>query len=237
MNKIAVVTGVASGIGRKIAKKLLQEGCIVYGLDIYHCDLRDVHYLQCDISQEIEVMEAFRIIGEEKWIDYLVNVAGIICCKNCYKIEELPVEEWDRVMEVNLRGAFLVAKYALPRMTKGSCILNFSTEQVKKPHLKSAPYAVTKAGIEMLTNILALEHISRGIRANTVALGTVETNFIRHMVKSEEEMKERMEKADSLMPLGLIQTEDVWKVVRYLLFDGIRITGQTILMESGMTIG
>lgn len=145
------------------------------------------------------------------------------------------MDEWDRVLAVNLTGTFLVSQAALPLMAEGGCILSFSTEQVKKPNLKSAPYAVSKAGIEMLTRILALEYPQK-IRANTIALGSVNTSFIRHMTGSDAELQKKMERADLSMPFGLIQTEAVWKLARYLLLEGTQITGQTILMDSGMTL-
>lgn len=217
---------------------------MVYGLDIRPMEPTgspgdadgSVTGILCDVSKKEDVYAALERIEREVGIlSYVLNAAGIISCQRCYPIRDIPAGEWERVLAVNLTGTFLVTQAALPLMTGGGCILSFSTEQVKKPNLKSAPYAVSKAGIEMLTRILALEHRKR-IRANTVALGSVNTGFIRHMTGSETELREKMERADLSMPFGLIQTEAVWKLVRYLLFEGDQITGQTILMDSGMTL-
>lgn len=245
MYKIAVITGSASGIGERIAQGLLKENCIVIGLDIkYHISdtkitklkYSEVNELHCDVSSEENVADVVSaIVAACGKIDYLINVAGVISKNRCMAIDELTVEEWNYVMSINLTGTFLVCRYSLPYLCENGCIVNFSTEQVEKPNLKSAPYAVSKAGIEMLTRILALEHTKRHIRANTVALGSVRTNFIRHMVDSERDLEAKMKKANENMPFGIIETEDVWLLVKYILFDGKKMTGQTILLESGMT--
>lgn len=244
MRRTALVTGAASGIGRHLAESLVNEGCEVYGLDIHPIEFGGnpgggsgtITGILCDVSRDEDVYTAMEQIEREVGVlSYVLNVAGIISCQRCYPIRDIPVEEWNRVIAVNLTGTFLVSQAALPLMREGGCILSFSTEQVKKPNLKSAPYAVSKAGIEMLTRILALEYPNR-IRANTIALGSVNTGFIRHMTGSDMELQEKMERADRFMPFGLIQTEAVWKLVRYLLLEGEQITGQTILMDSGMTL-
>lgn len=245
MQKIAVVTGAASGIGKRIAQGLLEEGCIVFGLDIQYpvsveekleVSYNEINKLHCDVSIESDVTNTIdTVINMCGAIDYLINVAGIISKNKCMTIEDLTMEEWDQVIKVNLTGTFMLCHYALLHLSKNGCIINFSTEQVQKPNVKSAPYAVSKAGIEMLTRILALDHTKRGVRANTVALGSVRTDFIRHMVESDAAFEQKMVNADKNMPFGIIEVEDVWLLVKYIIFDGKKLTGQTILLESGMT--
>lgn len=245
MDRIAVVTGAASGIGARTAAGLAAEGCAVFGLDIAFasgpreacgCPAGRVREIRCDVSRAEDVEAALRAVVDACGaIDYLVNAAGIIAAGRCKPVGALTLDEWDRVMAVNLTGTFLMCRGALPHMRRGGCIVNLSTEQVRRPNVKSAPYAVSKAGIEMLTKILALEHTTRGIRANAVALGSVRTNFIREMVGSDEALEEKMRTADRNMPLGLIETDDVWRLIRYVLLEGTKMTGQTLLMESGMT--
>lgn len=256
VKKTAIVTGAASGIGFEIATQLADLGYEVHGIDIRLIDAGSVTGHICDVSKAEDVsrtileivgvdssripdLEQVHLSPEEEAvfeprIDFLINVAGIIT-RGRYPFYLTPLSDWKHVMDVNLNGTFYVSKYTLPWMRENGCVINFSTEQVKIPNLKSAPYAVSKAGIEMLTRIMATSLLERKIRVNTVALASVRTSFIRHLVQSEAQLEEKMERADKSMPFGIIEMEDVWKTVRYLLFDAPKTTGQTILIESGMT--
>lgn len=237
MHKVAIISGAASGIGRVIAKQLVLCGFVVYGIDLHPCIDTDVHSLICDISNEKAVRNAVKsIIEKEQTIDILVNAAGIISVHKCYPASEIPTDEWRRVMDVNLNGTFYLTHYVLPYIAEGGCIVNLSTEQVVRPNVKSAPYAVSKAGIEMMTRIFAIDLAKRKIRINSVALGAVHTDFIRHMVDSEQAFHEKIEKADQTMSFGIIKTEDVWKAIRFVIFDADKLTGQTVLIDSGMTL-
>lgn len=237
MNKVAIVSGAASGIGKKIANKLSLSGFTVYGIDIHPCDDTSIRSFICDISNEENVKKTYSsIMNIEKSIDVLVNAAGIISVHKCYPASEVPSDEWRSVMNVNLNGTFYMITHLLPFIVEGGCIINLSTEQIKRPNIKSAPYAVSKAGIEMLSRIFAIELAQRKIRINTLALGTVKTDFIRHMVSSDQEMDEKMKKADQAMPFGIIETDDVWNAIRFMIFDAPQLTGQTLLIESGMTL-
>lgn len=235
--KIAIVTGVASGIGAKIAKELLNMNVIVYGIDICPCRLKGMIFHRADITDENSIAKIVETIYlKHKGIDYLINSAGIISVRKCYKITEVPLEEWNRVIDVNLKGTFILIKHCLCRMNRGGTIINFSTEQVKKPNLKSVPYAVSKVGIEMLNRVVALEARELKVRSNVIALGSVNTKFIYHMMKDEEEFERKINSADNTMPFGIITVEDVWKIVQFILFDALKMTGQTVLVDSGMTL-
>lgn len=237
MNKVAIVSGAASGIGKEVAHNLLLSEFNVYGIDIHPCNDPDIRSFICDISNEDNVKKTYStIMSVEKNVDVLVNAAGIISVHKCYPASEVPSYEWQRVMNVNLNGTFFMITHLLPYISEGGCIINLSTEQVIRPNIKSAPYAVSKAGIEMLSKIFAIELSQRKIRINTLALGTVQTDFIRHMVSSDQEMIEKIKKADQMMPFGIIKTEDVWNAIRFMIFDAPQLTGQTLLIESGMTL-
>lgn len=235
--KTALITGVSSGIGNKIASELIQSGCDVYGFDINECDLDGLHFFNIDITNEEKVIEAIiNITNKTKIIDYVINCAGIISVYKCYRFCDIPMEEWERVIDVNLKGSFIVSKVCIPYMKENGCLIYFSSEQVEKPNLKSAPYAISKAGIEMMNKIIAVDCLEKKIRSNVIALGSVDTRFIAHMLKDEELLKEKMQSADERMTFGIITVDDVWKIVRFVLFDANKMTGQKILVDSGMLI-
>ena len=104
------------------------------------------------------------------------------------------------------------------------------------PQAKSAPYAITKAAIEMFSKILALELIDSKVRVNTIALASVKTNFLRKYKKDEKVLEKMMENTDKNMPFGIIQPYDVYELVKYLIGKNNKITGQTILIDSGVVL-
>jgi NAD(P)-dependent dehydrogenase (short-subunit alcohol dehydrogenase family) len=236
LKKTAIVTGVASGMGMYIAKQLAGKGYRVFGADLHDVSIADINCKICDVSDEEQVVNYIEDIKkEERKIDCLINVAGILCFKERNKIENLCSEEWRKVMDVNLDSVFYMTKYTIPLLKRSShpSIVNFSSDQVYKIKNKSAPYAVSKAAIEMLTKISAKELLEDNIRANSVALASVETNFIRRIALDDEKYRQMISSADRNMPYGIIKVEDVWNIVNYLISEKCKMTGQNILIDSG----
>lgn len=239
MSKYAIVTGVSSGIGECIANNFIKEGIHVFGIDINIPNNKEIDYYKCDIKNEDEIIKIInKIKNKTEYIDYLINVAGIFCHNERALIENLSTDEWHNVIDVNLTGTFLITKYALPLLKRSynGNIINLSSEQVIMPQIKSAPYAISKAGIEMLSKILALEVIDDRIRVNTIALASVKTNFIKKYKKDEDAFNKMMKETDQNMPFGIITPEDVYKLVKYLIENNNKITGQTIVIDSGVLI-
>lgn len=239
MNKYAIVTGVSSGIGECIANNFIEEGIHVFGIDINVPNNKRIEYFKCDIRNEKEIINIINeILKKTDHIDYLINSAGIFCYKERNLIENLSKEEWQNVIDVNLTGTFLITKYAIPLLKKSSNgnIINLSSEQVILPQIKSAPYAITKAGIEMFSKILALELMDDKIRVNTIALASVKTNFLKNYKKDEEVLKRMMESTDKNMPFGIITPNDVYNLVKYLVEENNKITGQKIVVDSGVVL-
>ena len=132
----------------------------------------------------------------------------------------------------------MITKYSIPLLKNSSNgnIINFSSEQVVLPQMKSAPYAITKAGIEMFSKILAFELMDYKIRVNNIALASVKTNFLKRYKKDDDIINEMMEKTDKKMPFGIIKPHDVYELVKYIIREDTKITGQTILIDSGVVL-
>ena len=223
--KYAIITGASSGIGECIANNFIKN--------------EKIEFFECDIRDEEKIINIIQAISQKTdYIDYLINSAGIFCNKGRDLIENLSKEEWQSVIDVNLTGTFLMTKYSIPLLKKSlnSNIINLSSEQVVLPQMKSAPYAITKAGIEMFSKILALELMDCKIRVNTIALASVKTNFLKNYKKDEKVFENMMETTDKNMPFGIINSQDVYKLVKYLTEEDIKITGQTILIDSGVVL-
>lgn len=239
MNKFAIVTGVASGIGECIANNFIENGIYVFGIDKNCPKNNKIDFLNCDIRDEEKIIKIINIIKEKTThIDYLINVAGIFCYKERNLIENLSKEEWQNVIDVNLTGTFLMTKYSIPllKKSKNANIINLSSEQVKLPQKKGAPYAITKAAIEMFSKILALELVDSKIRVNTIALASVRTNFLKDYKKDIQIIEKMMEKTNEKMPFGIIEPYDVYKLVNYMLEENNKMTGQTITIDSGVLL-
>lgn len=238
MEKIVVVTGVASGIGKCVAENLVKKGNIVYGADIKFSDIDSMCYRKCDVCDEKQVIEFINEIKVKHGkIDGLINIAGILCDKNRATVEDLSVKEWDTVLKTNAYSVFFMTKYAIPLLKKSKVgsIVNISSDQVKKVRKKSAPYAISKAAIEMLTKIVALELLEYKVRVNAIELASVNTDFIKNYF-GKIKMKKMLQNADEEMPYGIISTDDVWRAIQYLLEENNKMTGQILLIDSGTTL-
>ena len=218
--KNAIVTGGSRGIGRAIALELAKRGANV-GInyvsnearaketlsEIEKFDVKGI-LLKGDVSR-IEEVKNFvkKFVDEFKRIDILINNAGILS-KNINFLD-VSEEEWDRLIDVNLKGTFLVTKEALPFMPDGGKIINMSSIAGKMGGTVGAHYAASKSGIIGLTFALASELAKRKITVNAIAPGPVDTELIT------EEIKERLSK---VTPLGRIATpEEIAKTAIFLI--------------------
>ena len=239
MNKYAIVTGVASGIGECVASNFINDGITVFGIDENEPNNKLIKFFKCDIRDEKKILKIIDKISQQTdHIDFLVNCAGIFCYEKRDKIQNISLKEWQNVIDVNLTGTFLITKYTIPLLIKSSNgnVINLSSEQVVLPQEKGAPYAVTKAAVEMFSKILALELMENKVRVNTIALASVKTNFLKRYKKDDALIEEMMKKTDMAMPFGIIQPQDVYDLVKYLIQDSNKITGQTILIDSGVVL-
>lgn len=242
LNRTVLITGTSSGIGFEIAKKYKLEGYCVFGLDKNEPNNTiGFDWFYCDISDEQSVEKVIREISRRvDNINYLINSAGTFFCKERNSIEDMSLEEWNNVINNNVTGTMLVTKYAIPllRASVGDkAIVNVSSDQVFFPRRKNGAYSVSKAGVDCLSRVSAVELLCYGIRVNSVLPSSVRTNFINGLKSDRKLIDDIYIKENQRMPLGLIEPQDVANCIFFLGSPlSKRITGQSILINSGLYI-
>lgn len=240
-NKVALVTGAAQGIGRDIALALAQDGA-----DLAICDVnleaaqktaadiealgRKALALKTNVAASAEVTAMVdQTVEKFGRIDILVNNAGITRDGLILRMKD---EDWDLVMSINLKGAFLCTKAALKFMTKqrSGTIINIASIVGAMGNAGQANYVASKAGLIGLTKTIAREYANRGITANAVAPGFIETAMTQALPENV-----RTDLANQI-PMGKLGTpEDVANAVRFLASSHASyITGQVIHVNGGM---
>lgn len=217
--KRAVVTGGARGIGAATAKLLREAGATVEVLDLES---------GCDVTDEAQVKRAFERSGD---VDVLVNNAGRAVRKTAL---ELSLDEWDAVLNVNLRAVFLCSRTAVPGMKRrgGGAIVNLASIMGFSGGLyPNASYQASKGGVVNLTRTLALEWAPDNIRVNAVAPTFVRTDLTTPIFSSPERLRNVMEHT----PLGrLPEPEDIAAAILYLCSPAAHcVTGITLPVDSG----
>jgi glucose 1-dehydrogenase len=256
--KVAVVTGGSSGIGQAIAIRLGQEGVdvainyvgrpegaeetkesIEHGVDICMKQMAEAGtkpiLVAADVSNAGEVAAMFdQVLSEYGRIDYLINNAGIQIAEDT---EKLAVEDFDRVLAVNLRGAFLCAQQAVRHFLdagRGGSIVNVSSVHQVIPKPRYVGYSVSKGGMQNLTHTLALEYAARGIRVNGIGPGATVTPINRSWI--DDPVKRAA--VESHIPMRRAgDAEEMAAMVAFLCSDeAAYVTGQTIFVDGGLTL-
>lgn len=247
MSRIAAVTGAASGIGRGTTKRLLAEGWTVVALDIATDQLEvlrrdfsghgDRLYVQiCDVASVTSVTEAFKAIESR-----FGRLNGLVCSAGVLKIgplEAMPVEEFDALFNVNVRGLWLCARQAIPLLrTAGAAgeiarMVFLASISGLRHKIDSGAYAATKAAVITLTKVMAVECAAHKILVNAVAPATVDTPMVRPYLSRDGNTRYR---TSGTSPLGRIAApEDVAAVIRFLMSeDAGYVTGTVIPVDGG----
>ncbi len=230
--KTIVVTGGASGIGKSVVEALIASGAQVIVLDRREMKSGPWDSFTCDIRDDASVSAVFAQIGNDhESLDGLVQCAGVTDDSVFWKLTE---DAWDRVLDVNLKGAFLVMKYAMPllRGAKDGAVVNLSSINGMRGKRGQANYAASKAGLIGLSKSAAKEAGHFGIRVNVVAPGLVLTPMIKEL---PDEVKRKSIEESALNRAS--EPEDVAHVVLFLLSQSARqITGEVIQVDGGQYI-
>src|SRR5215470_4703102 len=242
MNKVAVVTGGASGIGQAVVERLSRDDFTGVILDINEEGGKQVAaeiqahgkqaiFIRLDVTQEVEVQKTFqKIISDHGRVDVLVNVAGGSLHR--HKIEEFPLDHWQAVIDVNLTSTFLCCRAVVREMKnqKSGAIVNISSDIGFSGDAGRSAYAAAKAGIVGFSKTLALELAPYNVRANVVAPGRIATKRVRATYSDAE-----WEAAAKRIPLGHAgEPEDIAEAVAFLAGDSSRhMTGQTLHVNGG----
>ena len=243
--KTVIVTGGAQGIGMAVTQIFARSGAHVAVAD---CDPEAGIEIQqamraegcsvsahvCDVSSDDDIRTVLgEVTAKHKGIDCLINDAGISWIGGLF---DRSLTDWDRVINVNLRGPYLFAKHAAPHMSSGSAIINISSTRALMSEPNTEPYSASKAGLIGLTHALAITLSERGIRVNVIIPGWIDVSAWK---KSSLRKQAKLSDQDHTQhPAGRVgKPEDVAELCLYLA-DNDRagfITGQNFVVDGGMT--
>ena len=239
--KVALVTGGASGIGLGIVERLIAEGAQVAVFDISDPSptvdrLGEAAFgLTVDVSDEASVVEAIAAtVDHFGRLDILVNNAGVEGA--VAPIADSPLNDFDRLVAVNLRGVFVMTKHAIPVLLKSDApsVINISSASAVKATLGFAPYSATKAAIITLTKVGAAEYAADGLRMNVILPGVIETPLSTALFADHPEFKETMVAQHPIGHLG--QPSDIAAAVAFLASEDAKfITGAELAVDGGLT--
>ncbi|SDK86987.1 SDR family NAD(P)-dependent oxidoreductase [Lacicoccus qingdaonensis] len=245
-NKVAIVTGGSQGIGRGIVRLFAAEGAKVVIADVnretgeqaeieFTNERLQVAFHKTDVGNEDDVKNLMKFTADKFGsIDVLVNNAAVNYRK---AVHETTLEEWNSLMNVNLTGAFLCSKYAIPEMQKqdNASIINIASWHAETTITRLAAYASAKGGLTALTRQMALDYGKDQIRVNAVGPGTVDTPLLQKTFESLENPEEAMKHSLEFNPMGRIATVD--DIAKACLFfasdDSAFVSGQTMMVDGG----
>ncbi|HEX3461551.1 MAG TPA: SDR family NAD(P)-dependent oxidoreductase [Acidimicrobiales bacterium] len=244
-DKVAVVTGAASGIGQAVALRLAAEGAAVAALDVAEEGVRataeqitdaggKAAAVSCDVTSEESVTAGVAAAVDALGPPTVVcNVAGI---GGFFNTVDMPLERWDKIIAVNLTGTFLVCKATLPYLLEqGGCIVNVASNTALMGQAYSAAYCASKAGVLMFSKALAAEYLSRGVRVNVIAPGGVDTPLVGKFELPEGGDFNELRKIMS--PLGFSTPAEMAGSVAFLASDeSAYTTGAVLSVDGGLTI-
>lgn len=245
-NKVALITGAASGMGRSTALLFAREGAKVIVNDVDEArgnetiekiskDGGEAIFIKADVSKENDVKEMIEtIITRFGRLDILFNNAGIACVGLLHETTE---ETWDRLIDVNVKGVFLPTKYAIPRMIKqnGGCIINMSSGVAEVGLASRAVYAASKGAVLSLTKSIQVDYAHHNIRVNAILPGTIYTPFVENYLKADEDFDGALEKLKKRQLNGKLgRPEDIANIALLLASEESQfMLGSPVYVDGG----
>jgi len=241
--RVAIVTGAAQGIGAACAERLAGDGAAVALWDVDDARGAELakrlaaggaraQYMHCNVARKVEVDAALaETVATFGRVDALVNNAGIFKAADFLEITEA---DWDAVIDVNLKGAFLVGQAVARVMAKAGsgAIVNMSSVNGVLAIPSIASYNVSKGGINQLTRVMALALADKGIRVNAVAPGTIATELAKNAVLGSEEAKQRIMSRTPMKRLG--EPGEIADVCAFLVSSAASyMTGEIVYVDGG----
>ncbi|MEP7213330.1 MAG: SDR family oxidoreductase [Acidobacteriota bacterium] len=249
-NKVALVTGAASGIGEAVAKTLAAAGAFVYICDLDEENGRRVEdainssqakaeFLRLDVADEADCRAAADVVkADQGRLDILVNNAGI---GHVGTIQETSGDDLDRLYNVNVRGVFNVTKVFIDQMIerKFGVIVNIASIGGIVAIRDRFAYCATKFAVVGLTKSLALDHALQGIRANSICPGRVETPFVKKRIAEYPDPEKAYREMAATQAIGRMATpEEIAAAVLYLASDEAAfVTGTALEIDGGFSVG
>jgi meso-butanediol dehydrogenase/(S,S)-butanediol dehydrogenase/diacetyl reductase len=241
-DKIALVTGAASGIGQATALRLAEEGANVACVDVNAEGLastcesitgmgREALALECDVSDEAAVAKTLKATIEKFGkLNVLANVAGVLRADHTH---ELQLADWERILRINLTGTFLMCREAIPHLLekKGNNIVNTSSTSALGSHPWMAAYAASKGGILSMTSVIAVEYVKKGIRCNAVCPGGVSTPLHGQFSMPKDADPQLLQGAIPLVPY--VGPKHAASAIAFLASDDARYMNGTYLRVDG----
>ena len=242
MSPVALVTGVAGGIGRAVALLLADRGLTVVGLDLGDAGdlaarLRDRQpasaVLRGDVSSAGQAEAAVDAAAALGPLTALVNCAGILACHDVAGTDE---DEWDRVFAVNVKGTYLTCRFAVPRLRAagGGAIVNLSSVHALATVPNLAAYAASKGAVLALSRQMAIDYAADGIRVVPLIVGSVDTEMSRQHARAQGLPPGQAEPGDRRLG-RMAEPAEVAQVIAYLLSaEAGFITGSPVVADGGM---
>jgi len=237
-SKVAIVTGAGSGIGRSTALRMDAEGAILIIVDINEDELTKTKSMLTnaestskvlDISSPVDINKFFKDISK---LDALINVAGILRFDNSHEVQ---IDDWNKILDVNLTGTFFMCSYALPLLLKSKgAIVNVSSSAALGSHAWTAAYSASKGGISAFSKTLAVEYGMKGLNVNCVCPASIETPMSTNP-NMPKDIDTRLLK--KIMPLDGVNRspDDIASTIAFLASeDAIHINGIDLRVDGGL---
>lgn len=235
--RVAVVTGAASGIGLACAERFRAEGAVVAGIDVQAGEW-DGPMHQLDVRDEDAVASAVGAVeADHGRIDVLVNSAGVAGGGPVHTVD---ASDWDRVIDVNLKGTFLVCKHVLRRMMaqRSGSVVNIASIEGIQGTEGGSSYNASKGGVVLLTRNMAIDYGRVGIRVNAICPGFIDTPLMRAVMGSEGMASFRDHYRDLHMLGRFGRPEEIAGAALFLASDDASfVTGHALVVDGGFTAG